>query len=140
LISLGVGYGLGELGICPVVKKIWTPSWVLFSGGYCLIALGITYAVLDLICSRGDGYPVIVRAFRAAAFPLVVIGANSIAAYLMTWLFKSWIAANLRTHLGQEAFRKFGAEYEPTVLGAGVVLVMWLMLFWMYKRKIFLRV
>ena len=140
LISLGIGYGLGELGICPVVKKIWTPSWVLFSGGYCLIALGITYAFLDLVSSRSAEYPLVVRGLRVAAFPLIVIGANSIAAYLMTWLFKGWIIANLKTHLGQEAFRKLGIEYEPTVLGAGVVLVMWLMLFWMYKRKIYLRV
>ena len=128
LVSLGAGYALGRFGICPIVKRIWTPSWVLFSGGWCLIALGLAYAVLDVVN------------FRAWAYPLMVIGANSIAAYLMTWLFKGWIAANLRTHLGHKTFKVFGPEYEPTVLGAGIVLVMWLMLFWMYRRKIFLRV
>jgi heparan-alpha-glucosaminide N-acetyltransferase len=128
LVALGIGYSLGEFGVCPVVKRIWTPSWTLFSGGWCLIALGLAYAVLDAVN------------FKAWAYPLMVIGANSIAAYLMTWLFKGWIASNLKTHLGRDTFKGFGAEYEPTVLGAGIVLVMWLMLFWMYRRKIFLRV
>ncbi len=128
LVSLSVGYALGKLGVCPVVKRIWTPSWTLFSGGWCLIALGLSYAVLDVVN------------LRAWAYPLIVIGTNSIAAYLMTWLFEGWIAANLKTHLGRDAFKVFGADYEPTVLGAATVLVMWLMLFWMYRRKIFLRV
>ena len=128
LVSLAVGYLLGKYGVCPIVKRIWTPSWVLFSGGWCLIALGLAYAVLDVVN------------FRAWTYPLMVIGANSIAAYLMTWLFKGWIAANLKTHLGRDAFKAFGADYEPTVLGAAIVLVMWLMLFWMYRRRIFLRV
>ena len=35
LITLIAGWGLGALGFCPVVKKLWTPSWVLFSGGWC---------------------------------------------------------------------------------------------------------
>ncbi|MDB6019071.1 MAG: hypothetical protein JWR19_3560, partial [Pedosphaera sp.] len=36
VIGLAAGWLLGALGICPVVKRIWTPSWVLFSGGWCL--------------------------------------------------------------------------------------------------------
>jgi len=127
-ISLGAGYALGEFGICPVVKRIWTPSWTLYSGGWCFLILGVTYAVCDAI------------GFRAWAYPLIVIGANSIAAYLLTWLAEKWVEANLLTHLGHRTFRAFGAEYEPTVLGAGVVLVMWLILFWMYRRRIFLKI
>ena len=128
LVSLGVGYALGKYGVCPIVKRIWTPSWTLFSGGWCLIALGLSYAILDVVN------------LRAWAYPLMVIGANSIAAYLMTWLFKGWIAGNLKTHLGGNAFKVFGEAYETTVLGAAIVLVMWLMLFWMYRRKIFVKV
>ena len=48
-IGLALGWGLGELGICPVVKRIWTPSWVLFSGGICLLLLAFFYAVSDLV-------------------------------------------------------------------------------------------
>ncbi len=128
MVSLGIGYGLGKFGICPVVKRIWTPSWTLYSGGICLMILGIAYAILDVI------------ELRFWSYPLIVIGANSIAAYLMTWLFKDWIKTNLLIHLGAKTFNQFGPEYEATLLGVGIVLVMWLMLFWMYRRKIFLRV
>ena len=38
----------GELGVCPVVKRIWTPSWVLFSGGWCFLILAAFYAVVDV--------------------------------------------------------------------------------------------
>ena len=69
-----------------------------------------------------------------------VIGANSIAAYLLTWLADRWVESNLLTHLGHRPFQAFGKVYEPTVLGAGVVLVLWLMLYWMYRRRIFLRI
>jgi len=35
--SLAAGWTLGALGICPVVKRIWTPGFVLWSGGFCFL-------------------------------------------------------------------------------------------------------
>jgi predicted acyltransferase len=77
---------------------------------------------------------------RHWAFPLVVIGMNSIAAYIMAELFRDFIHDALPRHLGSAAFQKFGLEYEHLLLGAGVLLAEWLILFWMYCRKIFLRI
>src|SRR5207302_1970892 len=37
LIGLGAGWLLDYTGVCPNVKRIWTPSWVLFSGGWCFL-------------------------------------------------------------------------------------------------------
>jgi heparan-alpha-glucosaminide N-acetyltransferase len=128
LVSLAAGWGLGELGVCPVVKRIWTPSWVLFSGGWCFLFLAGFYAVLDLL------------GFRFWAFPLQVIGMNSIAAYCMAGLFEDFITDNLRIHLGKDAFKILGSPYEPLLHGAAVLLIFWLILFWMYRRKIFLRI
>ena len=128
VIGLAAGWLLGVLGICPVVKRIWTPSWVLFSGGWCLLILAGFYLVMD-IWNR-----------RAWAFPLKVVGMNSIAAYLISWLFVSFISAALLRHLGHRFFEVFGGTYQPLLLGAGVMLVEWLILWWMYRRKIFLRV
>jgi predicted acyltransferase len=115
-------------GICPVVKRIWTPSWTLFSGGLCFFFLAAFCWVIE------------VKAYRKWAFPLVVIGMNSIAAYLMAHLFERFIIDSFRIHLGPQAFQVFGAGVEPLVRGAAVLLVFWLMLFWMYRRKLFLRV
>lgn len=128
LITLMAGWGLGELGIVPVVKRIWTPSWVLYSGGWCLLLSAAFYAVLD------------VAGRRAWAFPLIVIGMNSIAAYCMAGLFKGFILKALQRHLGAETFRVFGSAYEPLLLGAATLAVLWLILYWMYRRGLFLRI
>ena len=123
-----VGYALGQLGICPVVKRIWTPSWVLFSGGWCLLAMGTLYAIID----AGQ--------FRRWTFPLVVIGANSIMAYCMEWLFIGFIVAALKRHLGKETFQVLGVEYESLLLGSGVLVVLWMILFWLYQKRVFVRI
>ena len=128
VISLIAGWSLGALGVCPVVKPIWTPSWALFSGGWCLLLLAVFYLVLD------------VWKVRAWAFPLVVIGMNSIAAYCMDHLFASFIRSGLKTHLGQNAFQILGKPYEPLLHGGATLLVLWVILFWMYRRKIFVRI
>ncbi len=128
IVSLAAGWGLGELGVCPVVKRIWTPSWVLYSGGFCFLFLAGFYAVLDLL--RG----------RSWAFPLRVIGMNSIAAYCMAHLFEDFIGRSLTIHLGRDVFKVVGDPYVPLLRGAAVLLVLWLLLFWMYRRKLFLRI
>jgi predicted acyltransferase len=127
-IGLLAGWGLGELGVCPVVKRIWTPTWVLFSGGWCFLFLAGFYAIIDLL------------GVRFWAFPLMVIGMNSIAAYCMAGLFEGFFGKNLYTHLGHKPFEVLGGPYEPLLHGAAVLLILWLILLWMYRRKIFLRI
>ncbi|HYG33958.1 MAG TPA: DUF5009 domain-containing protein [Clostridia bacterium] len=126
--SLLVGAALGWFGICPVVKRIWTPSWTLFSGGWCFLLLAAFYVVVDLWNRKNW------------VFPLVVIGMNSIAAYCIAHLFEGFVSSSLKTHLAANTFKVFGNAYEPLLHGVAVLLTLWLMLFWMYRRKIFLRV
>ncbi len=128
LLCLLASAALGWLGVCPVVKRIWTPSWVLFSGGWCFLLTAAFYASVDVTERRGW------------AFPLMVIGMNSIAAYCMAHLFDAFILKNLKTHLGPSAFQFLGPACEPFVHGAAALLVLWLLLFWMYRRKLFLRI
>ena len=127
-LGLIVGSALGWLGINPVVKRIWTPSWVLFSGGWCLLLLAAFYFVVDLCQKRGW------------AFPLVVIGANSIAAYCLAHGFDGYVSKNLTTHLGAGTFKIFGSAYESLLLGLATLAVLWLILWWMYRWKIFVKV
>jgi heparan-alpha-glucosaminide N-acetyltransferase len=128
IIGLAAGSLCGALGLCPVVKRIWTPSWVLFSGGWCLLLLAAFYVMVDII------------GLRRLAFPLTVIGMNSIAAYCIAHLFEGFIQKNLKTNLGPDLFKFLGDAYEPFLHGAATLLVFWLMLYWMYRRKLFLRI
>ena len=65
---------------------------------------------------------------------------NSIAAYCMAGLFEGFVVSSLNTHLGERVFEIFGEPYVPLLHGAAVLLVLWLILFWMYRRKLFLRI
>jgi predicted acyltransferase len=128
ILGLLVGTLLGLLQVCPVVKRIWTPSWTLFSGGWCFLLLAGFYLVLDVWNRKGW------------AFPLVVIGMNSIAAYCIAHLFESFVQKALITHLGGNFFNFAGAAYSPLVKGALTLMIFWLILLWMHRRKIFLRI
>jgi predicted acyltransferase len=128
VVGLVAGWTFGALGICPVVKRIWTPSWTLFSGGWCFLLLAGFYGLIEMWKRK------------AWAFSLVVIGANSIAAYCMAHLFGDFISRNLRTNLGHKIFELLGSAYEPLLQGAAVLLVYWLLLFWMYRHKLFLKI
>jgi predicted acyltransferase len=122
------GLFLHFAGICPIVKRIWTPAWTLFSGGVCFVMLA------------GFCWPIETKGYKKWAFPLLVIGMNSIAAYLIAHLFPDFIASSFRIHLGPNAFRFLGDGLTPLVEGAALLLSFWLILFWMYRRKLFLRV
>jgi len=132
LIAGAAGIAAGLLlhfsGVCPVVKRIWTPSWTLFSGGVCFLMLAGFSWIID------------VKGYRKWAFPLAVIGMNSIAAYLIAHLFEKFIADSFRIHLGRQVFQIFGTALEPLTLGAAVLFTYWLILLWMYQRKMFLRI
>ncbi|MEZ4700064.1 MAG: DUF5009 domain-containing protein [Rhodothermales bacterium] len=70
IIGLAIGYGLDGAGVTPIIKRICTSSFVIVSGGWCLLALAATYALVD------------VKGYRRFAPFFVVVGANSIFIYL----------------------------------------------------------
>jgi predicted acyltransferase len=126
--GVAAGLLLHVSGICPVVKRIWTPSWTLFSGGICFLMLAVFAWIIEE------------KGYRKWAFPLVVIGINSIAAYLIAHLLPEFLISSLHIHLGPHAFAFAGTALEPLVQGVTVLVVYWLILFWMYRRKLFLRI
>ncbi len=78
LVIAGVGLVLLGLicqwaGICPIVKRVWTSSYTLYSGGLVVLMLAGFYALIEW------------KGWRRWAFPLVVVGMNSIAVYVMSW-------------------------------------------------------
>jgi predicted acyltransferase len=126
--GLASGWLLDATGVCPSVKRIWTPAWTLWSGGWCFLILAAFHVIIEIL------------GVKAWAFPLIVIGTNSIAAYCMAHLFGDFIAKNLKTHLGQDFFWFAGEAHEPFFHGAAVLLTYWLILYWMYRRRLFLRI
>ena len=74
------------------------------------------------------------------AFPLVVVGMNSIAAYCIAHFMEEFLMSTFRIHLGPHFFEFFGTGLQPLMEGAAVLFSYWLVLFWMYRRKLFLKI
>jgi heparan-alpha-glucosaminide N-acetyltransferase len=129
-IGVGTGWLLDRAGICPSVKRIWTPSWALFSGGCACVGLVCFYAVID------------VARIRAWSFPLVVVGMNSIAVYVMAQIMQSYIRENIQRHLGNDIFIRLGGgeTFAPMAKAGTILLVIWLIALWMYRRRLFLKI
>ena len=123
LIAIAVLWHVSGTG--PIVKKIWTPSWTLYSGGVVILMLSGFYYVMEI------------RKLQKWAFPLMVVGMNSIAAYLMSWTMEGFFIDALHTHLGKAMFEgPFGAIFRGVI----VLGIFWSILYWMYRKKIFLRI
>jgi predicted acyltransferase len=121
----------------PAVKRIWTPTWTVFSAGWALVILAFFYGVID-------GWRL-----RILAFPLSVVGLNSIAIYCLAQLIKPWTAATLKFHLvavgkavdydvwGRVVGDNFYGPFWESLMVLGVL---WLVCVWMWWRKIFIRI
>ncbi len=115
-------------GVCPIVKRIWTPAFTLYSGGCVLLILSGFYALMEW------------KGWQRWAFPLMVVGMNSIAIYVMSWTMEGFFLGAVNRHIGNAIFGLLGPAFEATVRGAFVMAIFWIILHWMYRRKIFLRI
>lgn len=118
----GVALGWALNPIVPVIMKLWTTSYGIASAGWACLMFLFFYWIID------------VRGHRQWAFPFVVIGMNAVAIYMAQTLiplrkivaiFTTGIAANLGP---------WGALFQAIA----VLVVEWLILYWMYRRRIFL--
>ena len=128
LALLAVGWLLNITGICPNVKRIWTPSWVLFSGGWCFVLLAAFYYVVD------------VKKQSRWFFWLVVIGMNSIAAYVLAHTVVDFIDSSFRIHVSPTYDLLLGEGYQTLISGAVILGMQWLILHWMYNKKLFIKI
>ncbi|MBN8626689.1 MAG: hypothetical protein J0M17_14465 [Planctomycetes bacterium] len=144
---LAVGLALHYAGVCPIVKRIWTPSWALASGGIVIWMLAAFYVVFDH------------WGWRRLSLPLAVVGVNSIVVYLMSQMLKPWTLSALKTHLAipyayvmqwlsTRTGRSFNSElfggaanpYQPLYESLAVLAVFWLVCVWLWRQRITVRI
>jgi predicted acyltransferase len=118
---LSLGFAISP--VIPVIMKLWTTSYALITAGWACLLFLLFYWITD------------VRQNRRWSFPLVVIGTNALAAYLLP--------AIIPVHRIAGTFTKPIAAtlgvYGPTFSAAAVLVVSWLILFWMYQRRLCLK-
>jgi len=123
------GLGCLALGLLwhnwfPIIKHIWTSSFVLFSAGLCYLLLALFYLLID------------VWGFKKWAFGFVVIGMNAIAVYMVTRLFDFRHVGNI--FVGN--LDKWLGPWNDFVRVVAAFTVIWLILYWMYRKKSFIKI
>jgi predicted acyltransferase len=122
LVCLGLAWLWN--GNFPINKNLWSSSFVLWCAGLSLLLLSLFYLVID------------VWRFRAWTLPLVVIGSNSILIYMAPRFIDFGYAADFL--LGGAL--KHTHAYQPLLFAIAVFAIKWLMLYLLYRKRIFLRV
>lgn len=113
-------------GACgPVIKSMWTPFFTLAAGGIGFLLMALAYAIVDL------------KGWKSWSYPLRTIGANALFAYLLLRIIP-FGALNERIFGGTTSLL-FPREYQPLALSVTAVLLAWLLLAWLYRNKIFIK-
>jgi len=119
---LGVGW-VWSLAF-PIIKNIWSSSFVLFAGGWSLLLLALFYWIIDI------------RGHKRWAFFFTVIGVNPITIYIVNRFFDFRLLGNIFIH----GFVDYLGGWKPFITEVAAVTVGWLFLYFLYRRKIFLKV
>ena len=108
----------------PIIKKIWTSSMVLVSSGYCFLLMALFYYIVDY------------KGWKKYIGWLKVYGMNSIVAYMLAMCVNfSCISQSIFHGLAQY----MGNYYSILITGSNVIII-YFILWLMYRQKIFLRV
>ncbi len=110
--------------VFPINKYLWTGSYVMLTAGISFLLLCAFYWIID------------VKGYKKWAFPFIVIGLNPITIYVVQGIFDFGIIANIFIHGFADAFGSF----KPVFYQLCIILVKWFFLYFLYRKKIFLKV
>jgi len=109
----------------PLVKRLWTTSFTLYSAGWVFLMLAAFYWLVE------------VQGWRQPMFPLLILGMNSIFVYSVSMVLYGWLDRAVGVFSGR--FASAGIA-SPVLQATAVLLAMWYLCYWLYKRKIFFRI
>jgi len=110
--------------ILPINKYLWTGSFMLLTSGISFLLLCLFFWIID------------VKGYQKWAFPFIVIGLNPITIYVAQGIFDFEIIANIFIH----GFSNKSGSFEPVLIAFSTLAVKWLFLYFLYRKKIFLKV
>lgn len=142
LIAGAAGLALGELWTVwfPINKNLWTSSYVIFTAGFACVLLALCYWLIEM------------KQWKAWALPFVVLGKNAIAAFVFSVLLAKILLivkfftadgkrVSLWTYLYQHLFAPLSSpQFSSLLFALAFVLVCWLAMLVLYRRKIFLKI
>ncbi len=120
-VALGLVWGIWH----PIVKKLWTSSFVLFLSGICFLLLALFYWIID------------VKGYHKWAYPLKVIGMNAITAYVLSHVINFPAITSKYIIYGLEQYMPALYPALTSVAGFGIL---YALLWYMYKNNTFVKV
>ncbi len=122
LASLITGYAWGMF--FPVIRLLWTSSYVLVACGYSLLLLAVFYWIIE------------VKQYKRWAFFSIVIGMNPITIYML----QKFVDFNEITRFFLQGIVNLAVTTGPIIMACGVIAVKWLLLWFLHRHKIFFKV
>jgi predicted acyltransferase len=119
-----IAAGLAISPFNPIVKRIWTSSFTLYSAGWVLLMMLAFCWIIE------------VKGYRKWAFPLMVVGMNCIFIYSFKFVLGGWIRRSLAVFTGDFQFL---GSFAPVAQACASLLVLWYLCYWLYQRKIFFK-
>jgi predicted acyltransferase len=108
----------------PLNRHLWTSSMIIWTGGLCFLYLALFYAVIDM------------KGVKSWAFFFVVIGANALFAYMFDEVFGRTISDTLVL----QTSKQLPTPYDGFLCALAEIVVLWLILYYLYKKRSFVRV
>jgi predicted acyltransferase len=125
---VGVAAGFALTAVSPMIKRICTSSFILASGGFCLLALAFSYWMID------------VRGFRKGTAFFNIVGMNSLFIYLFTESGgTAWVTKLVRPFT-MVLFGWTGALGAEIFMSLAAWAVLWLMCYWLYKNGVLIKI
>lgn len=129
IAALVIGYSLDLLNITPIIKKIATVSFVFASGGWTILALCLSYWLIDVKKLLGS----FSRFF-------IIVGMNSIFIYLFFEVGFTRILTRIVSPFSNLLFSWTGELTASIITSLGVWAMMWYLCYWLYKNKLFIKI
>ena len=126
LIGVVAGYTLSPL--TPIVKRISTPTFVMASGGWTLLALACSYGLIDVMKQK------------KWAFLFVVVGMNPLFIYLFCHVGGATMVEHIVSPFVRALFGSMDEVRFDIVLSLATLSVLWYLCYWLYKKKLFFKI
>lgn len=127
-----LGMILDVTGICPIIKRLWTPSFTLYVGGVSILLFASLFWIID------------VMRFKWWVYPFACMGMNSLLMYCLEKVhFGTYIKQSLEIYFGDGLFSLYGLIDSPNsgISGSVIIAAVYLLIsVWLYRQKIFITI
>ena len=128
IAGLIVGFGLDSLSVTPIIKKIATSTFVFASGGWAMLALALSYWIID------------VKKFNIGSKLFIVVGMNCIFIYLLFEVGGANIISDIYKPFLTQFLGWTGPLFTEILISATVWASLWYICYWLFEKKIFIKI